>query len=467
MPLGRRSSGDEQQDEQQHRLAPGQRGEPDHRSETAPRAPRAALVQPVGGEQRQRDEHPVQRLAHQRPVRGDRGSGTPRPGRRRAAPPDRPPDAGPSSPTAMIVPAPNTVPARRCTSCPVPPSSASPASTIGYSGGCSAVGRIRPMLAYTGSMKPRPCSDQQRLQVVVDLIVEACGRPRGEEHRVQHAEHDADRDDQGQPTGKIGGSRRSPACPRGGGGRGHGARRTQLAVYARVSADRGCAAASIGQLPCSRLTRRLARNRTMTLGFVALSFALAFWQRPGWATTDTKIDLHVDPVHFLSFVASVWTQTTDLGEVHSSQYTGYLWPMGPFYALMHSIGLSAWVAQRVWLGCMFALAAWGMLKLMDVLVGRRRGIAHCGRRDLLPPQSLHGGVHRPDEHHAARLCRAAMDADRRPPRRPVRRELARLARLVVGGGVRDHPHLDRWRHQRGGRSAGCSSARWCCSSTSR
>jgi len=115
----------------------------------------------------------------------------------------------------------------------------------------------------------------------------------------------------------------------------------------------------------------------MTLGFVVLSFALAFWQRPGWATTDTKLDLHVDPVHFLSFVASVWTQTTDLGEVHSAQYTGYLWPMGPFYALMHIIGLSAWVAQRVWLGCMFALAVWGMLKLMDVMFDRRRGIAHA------------------------------------------------------------------------------------------
>jgi arabinofuranan 3-O-arabinosyltransferase len=123
--------------------------------------------------------------------------------------------------------------------------------------------------------------------------------------------------------------------------------------------------------------RRLAHNRrTMTLGFGALSFALAFWQRPGWATTDTKIDLHVDPVRFLSQVASVWTPTTDLGEVHSAQYTGYLWPMGPFYAALHSLGLSAWVVQRLWLGLMYALAVWGMLRLLDVLVSRRRGVVH-------------------------------------------------------------------------------------------
>ena len=78
---------------------------------------------------------------------------------------------------------------------------------------------------------------------------------------------------------------------------------------------------------------------------MALAFALAFWQHPGWATADTTIDLHVDPVRFLSQVASVWTSTTDLGEVHSAQYSGYLWPMGPFFAALHSIGLGAWVVQ--------------------------------------------------------------------------------------------------------------------------
>jgi hypothetical protein len=122
--------------------------------------------------------------------------------------------------------------------------------------------------------------------------------------------------------------------------------------------------------------RRLARDRLITLGFVVFSFALALGQRPGWGTTDTKIDLHVDPGRFLSEVASVWTATGDLGEVHSSQYVGYLWPMGPFYAALHGVGLSAWVTERLWLGAIFALSAWGVLRLMDVLVGRPRGVAH-------------------------------------------------------------------------------------------
>ena len=124
------------------------------------------------------------------------------------------------------------------------------------------------------------------------------------------------------------------------------------------------------------LTGRLSRDRLMTLGFVAFSLALAFWQRPGWATADTKIDLHVDPVRFLGQVASAWTPTTDLGEVHSAQYSGYLWPMGPFFAALHSLSISAWVVQRLWLALMFALAAWGSLRLMDLLIGRPRGVAH-------------------------------------------------------------------------------------------
>ena len=114
----------------------------------------------------------------------------------------------------------------------------------------------------------------------------------------------------------------------------------------------------------------------MAAGFIIASFALAFAQRPGWATSDTKIDLHVDPVAFLGQVASVWTHSIDLGAVHGAQYGGYLWPMGPIFALLHGIGLSAWVSQRIWLGLIFAISAWGMLRLLDAFVGRPRGVAH-------------------------------------------------------------------------------------------
>jgi arabinofuranan 3-O-arabinosyltransferase len=122
--------------------------------------------------------------------------------------------------------------------------------------------------------------------------------------------------------------------------------------------------------------RRPTRDGFITGGFVIASFALAFAQRPGWATSDTKIDLHVDPGSFLGQVASTWTHSIDLGAVASTQYAGYLWPMGPIFAFLHGIGLSAWVSQRIWLGLIFAISAWGVLRLMDALVGRPRGTAH-------------------------------------------------------------------------------------------
>ena len=125
------------------------------------------------------------------------------------------------------------------------------------------------------------------------------------------------------------------------------------------------------------MSRRTERDHAFTLGFAAVSFALAFLQRPGWASSDTKIDLHVDPAQFLSEVASVWAPSIDLGAVQGAQYSGYLWPMGPVFALLHGIGLSPWVAHRIWLGLLFALSAWGMLKLLDAFAGRPRGLPHA------------------------------------------------------------------------------------------
>ncbi|HYP48322.1 MAG TPA: alpha-(1-_3)-arabinofuranosyltransferase family protein, partial [Thermoleophilaceae bacterium] len=122
--------------------------------------------------------------------------------------------------------------------------------------------------------------------------------------------------------------------------------------------------------------RRPTRDGMIAFGFIFASFVLALWQRPGWATSDTKIDLHVNPADFLGEVASVWTHSIDLGAVHGAQYGGYLWPVGPFFALFNSIGIEPWIVHRLWLGTIFALSAWGVLRLLDLLVGRPRGIAH-------------------------------------------------------------------------------------------
>ena len=114
------------------------------------------------------------------------------------------------------------------------------------------------------------------------------------------------------------------------------------------------------------------RDRALPAALAALAFALALLQRPGQASSDTKIDLHVDPVGFLGDVASAWSSTGDLGHVQGGQYGGYLFPMGPFFALGHALGARRrGSSQRLWLGLILALAAWGAVRLMDELPAGR------------------------------------------------------------------------------------------------
>lgn len=103
---------------------------------------------------------------------------------------------------------------------------------------------------------------------------------------------------------------------------------------------------------------------------------MAFAQRTGLAVTDTKIDLYVSPGRFLANAASTWGSSGDLGHVQGGQTSGYLFPMGPFFALGHGLGLSPWVVQRLWLGTLLAVTAWGAVRLLDALLDRPRGVAH-------------------------------------------------------------------------------------------
>ena len=127
-------------------------------------------------------------------------------------------------------------------------------------------------------------------------------------------------------------------------------------------------------------------QRLISPGLAALAFVLAIIQRPGEASSDTKIGLHVDPLGFLGDVAAAWSPTEDLGHVQGGQYGGYLFPMGPFFALGRLIGLEPWLVQRLWLGTVLAFAAWGTVKLLDALL-EKRGAAQpiAGALMLLNP----------------------------------------------------------------------------------
>src|ERR1700750_1515446 len=121
------------------------------------------------------------------------------------------------------------------------------------------------------------------------------------------------------------------------------------------------------------------RRRSIPLGLALLALALGLAQRPGTVVADTKVDLYVDPARFLGRVLSVWSPTSDLGHVFGAQYSGYAFPMAPFFALGSALGLPVWLVHRLWLGAVLALAASGVVRLLDALGpdGPRRGVLHA------------------------------------------------------------------------------------------
>jgi arabinofuranan 3-O-arabinosyltransferase len=133
--------------------------------------------------------------------------------------------------------------------------------------------------------------------------------------------------------------------------------------------------------------RRLRQRLGLPAALAAGAFLLALLQRPGELAADTKIDLHVDPIGFLGDVASIWSSSGGLGQVQAGQYAGYLFPMGPFFALGDLVGLAPWLVHRLWLGALLSFAAWGTVRLLDATLDRPRGVPHlvAGAVVLLNP----------------------------------------------------------------------------------
>lgn len=122
---------------------------------------------------------------------------------------------------------------------------------------------------------------------------------------------------------------------------------------------------------------RVANRLTLPGALAVFCYLLAFAQRPGMAYSDSRAELTVDPGLMLDRIGSLWSTTADLGHVQSGQFVGYLLPMGSWFAGAQAVGIPLWIAERLWLGTLMALSAWGAIKLMDALYGRPRGIAHA------------------------------------------------------------------------------------------
>ena len=103
------------------------------------------------------------------------------------------------------------------------------------------------------------------------------------------------------------------------------------------------------------------------LGLLALiAYVPLLYTHPGWIATDTKAYLYLDPTRLLRTARYLWNPDVAMGTV-THQNIGYLFPMGPWYGLLHVLGVPTWIAQRLWLGTLTFAAGAGVRYLARIL----------------------------------------------------------------------------------------------------
>lgn len=115
-------------------------------------------------------------------------------------------------------------------------------------------------------------------------------------------------------------------------------------------------------------------GRRLPLADALISFPLFFLvvglQSPGKIVSDTKYDLLVDPLGFLSRSLHVWTDQSFSGQVQNQSY-GYLFPHGAFFAAGELAHIPPWIVERLWWALALTLGFTGLLRLSRSLgIGR-------------------------------------------------------------------------------------------------
>src|SRR6266571_5922166 len=91
--------------------------------------------------------------------------------------------------------------------------------------------------------------------------------------------------------------------------------------------------------------RSVERLRLLLITFCLALLVVA--QSAGNTSTDTKVDLVVSPLRFLSRALRLWDPVGAAGQLQDQAY-GYLFPMGPFFVIAKWAALQPWITQRLW-----------------------------------------------------------------------------------------------------------------------
>lgn len=116
----------------------------------------------------------------------------------------------------------------------------------------------------------------------------------------------------------------------------------------------------------ARIAGRLTPARVADAAVLVVLALVMVLQDPGRTRFDTKLDLVVDPWGFLARAFSAWDPTAGFGQLQNQAY-GYLFPMGPFFGVAHSLGVPPWLTQALWAWLLLATAYLGVRLLCSRL----------------------------------------------------------------------------------------------------
>jgi arabinofuranan 3-O-arabinosyltransferase len=103
-------------------------------------------------------------------------------------------------------------------------------------------------------------------------------------------------------------------------------------------------------------------NRVAAIVFACCAYLPILLTDPGRVSADTKSYLTIDPGALLGQATSMWDPSVGAGTV-PHQNIGYLFPLGPYYWLMDTLGVADWVTQRLLWGTIVFAAAFGTYRL--------------------------------------------------------------------------------------------------------
>ena len=106
---------------------------------------------------------------------------------------------------------------------------------------------------------------------------------------------------------------------------------------------------------------RLRGLADFVLAFPAFLLVVGL-QSPGKIVSDTKYDLLVDPVGFLSRSLHIWTDESFSGQVQNQSY-GYFFPQGAFFAAGQLAHVPPWITERLWWALALTVGFTGIYRL--------------------------------------------------------------------------------------------------------